>query len=440
MGTLSLGTSRAPFTNVLLPGSGERLLRRLFYYQAKRLGRLSPDRIKERVGLRLSRWLQPPIDHNQLILRPCGILGRAGPRLTESQRAIIASIIDRQRTLWTAGGIPPPREMNVYATATGSVPKSVAIVMPRFINCDSGNIDHDIAYNVACSAEAAGARLSCFDAGAITYRGTGGLRAEIDRLKAFLSVNRPEIVAFDGNFVPNGRTIDADLILELKREFGFKFLSIIGDCYDTTYSDCLGYWHRAADLSVIFHRNSRYFRALKDKTRVMVCPTIPIYAEGFSDAHHRDIDIGYCGGDRRQRRTYMAALADAGLKTECKFINRLRGESYSREEYNDLLGRSKLAFNNGWIRNGESIMTGRIGEVLTSGALLIEEDGSAINDYLVPFVHYVPVANVAQFVCFSQFLAENDEVRSAIARDGQAFWREHYSGDRFWQAVAQRCA
>jgi len=58
MGTLSLGTSRAPFTNVLLPGSGERLLRRLFYYQAKRLGRLSPDRIKERVGLRLSRWLQ----------------------------------------------------------------------------------------------------------------------------------------------------------------------------------------------------------------------------------------------------------------------------------------------------------------------------------------------------------------------------------------------
>ena len=52
----------------------------------------------------------------------------------------------------------------------------------------------------------------------------------------------------------------------------------------------------------------------------------------------------------------MAALADAGLKTECKFINRLRGESYSREEYNDLLGRSKLAFNNGWIRNGESIM------------------------------------------------------------------------------------
>lgn len=392
------------------------------------------------MGLGLARLLQPPIDHNQLISRPCAIIGRAGPRLTQSQRAIIAAIIDRQRMLWRTGAIPPPHEMNVYATATKRVPSSVAVVMPRFINCDAGNIDHDIAYNVAHSAEAAGARLSRYDAGVITYGGTRRLGAEIDRLKQFLAANRPEIVAFDGNFVPNGRTIDADLILDLKRQFGFKFLAIIGDCYDTTYSDCLGYWHRAADVSVIFHGNSRYFRAIKDKTRVMVCPTIPIYAEGFPGAQDRDIDIGYCGGERRQRRTFLAALADAGLKTECKFINRLRGQSYSREEYNDLLARSKLAFNNGWIRNGECIMTGRIGEVLTSGALLIEEDGSPINDYLVPFVHYVPVANVAQFVCFSQFLAENDEVRSAIARDGWEFWRQHYSGDRFWQAVAHRCA
>jgi hypothetical protein len=329
--------------------------------------------------------------------------------------------------------------MNVYATANRSVPKSAAVVMPRFINCDSVNIDHDIAYHVAHSAKAAGVQLSRYDADAITYKGTGRLHAEIDRLKEFLSANRPEIVAFDGNFVPNGRTIDTDIISEMKRQFGFKFLVIVGDCYDTTYYDCLGYWHGVADVSVIFHRNTRYFRALNDKANVMICPTIPTYTAGVSAKQDRDVDIGYCGSDRRQRRTFMTAAADAGLRTECRFINRLRGESFSRQEYTDLLGRSKLAFNNGWIRNGESIMTGRIGEVLASGALLIEEGGSPINDYLVPFVHYVPVANVAQFVCFCQFLAENDEIRSGLAREGGDFWREHYGSDRFWQAVAQRC-
>ena len=318
--------SRTLFTNLLPPGSAKRLLRRLFYRQMKRLGRLSPHRISEAAGLRLVQFLQPPPDHKQLILRPCSILNRAGPKLTESQRAIIMAIIDRQRNFWATGRIPPPPEMNVYATATKSVPKSVAVVMPRFINCDLVNIDHDIAYHVAHSAKAAGVDVSRYDADAITYKGTGRLRAEINRLKEFLSANRPEIVAFDGNFVSNGRTIDTDLIFEMKRQFGFKLLVIIGDCYDTTYYDCLGYWHRVADVSVIFHRNTRYFRALKDKAGVMICPTIPTYAAGVSAKQDRDIDIGYCGSDRRQRRTFMTAAADAGLRTECRFINRLRGE------------------------------------------------------------------------------------------------------------------
>ena len=388
---------------------------------------------------RVTRLLWPLPDHKLLVSRPCSILGRSTPRLTASQRAIVRTIIDTQRHLWVTGEIPAPPEMNVYATSTAAVPKSVAVVMPRYINCSPANMDHDIAYHMAHSAETAGVCVSRYDADAITYQGKGKLRAEIGRLQEFLSESRPEIVAFDGNYIPNGRTIDADVILELKRVIGFKLLVVIPDCYDGCPVDYLGYWHRAADASVIFHRDSGYFRNLRDKTNVIVCPTPPIDAATFAVSRDRDIDIGYSGGNTRERGMFLDAAADAGLRTKCWFHNRSRSQCPSVQEFADLLGRSKMAFNNGWVHNGESIMTGRVGEVIAAGAVLLQEVGSPIDDYLVPFVHYVPVANIAQFVSFCQFLAEDDERRSALARDGSDFWREHYGSDGFWRCVAQKC-
>jgi len=417
-------------------GKGRRLLLRLYHSALIRLLR----RLNASARKRVTRLLWPLPDHTLLISRTCSILGRSTSRLTASQRAIVRSIIDTQRHLWMAREIPPPPEMNVYATPTAAVPKSVAVVMPRYINCTPANMDHDIAYHVAHSAESAGVRVSRYDADAITYHGNGKLRAEIGRLQEFLWENRPEIVVFDGNYIPNGRTIDADVILELKRAIGFKFLVIIPDCYDGCPVDYLGYWHRIADASVVFHGDSGYLRNLTNKTNVIVCPTVPIHAASFAARHDRDVDIGYSGGNTRQRRMFLDAAADAGLRTECWFHNRSRGQCPSVEEFADLLGRSKMAFNNGWVYNGESIITARVGEAIAAGAVLIQEVGSPIDDYLVPFVHYVPVANITQFVGFCQFLAEDDERRSALARDASDFWREHYSSDGFWRCVAQKCS
>jgi hypothetical protein len=416
-------------------GWGRRFLLRLYHSPVVRLLR----RLNASARKRVTRLLWPLPDHKLLISRPCSILGRSSPRLTASQRAIIRTIIDTQRHLWMTGEIPPPPEMNVYATSAAAVPKSVAVVMPRYINCTPTNMDHDIAYHVAHSAESAGMHVSRYDADDITYQGKGKLRTEIGRLQEFLWENRPEIVAFDGNYMPNGRTIDADVILELKRAIGFKLLVIIPDCYDGCPVDYLGYWHRIADASVIFHRDSRYLRNLTDRTNVMVCPTLPIDAATFAVRRDRDIDIGYSGGNTRERGMFLDAAADAGLRTKCWFHNRTRRQCPSIQEFADLLGRSKMAFNNGWVSNGESIITARVGEVIVAGAVLLQEVGSPIDDYLVPFVHYVPVANITQFVAFCQFLAEDDERCSALASGASEFWRAHYGSDSFWRYVAQKC-
>jgi len=215
------------------------------------------------------------------LAQECSLLGRLSLAPTGAQREIITSVLDACGRAWRAGDTPPPAEASVYGPSTGSSPASVAVVMPRYVNCDPAYIDHDIGYHVARSAEAAGARVFQFFVDDLTYNGSDDRTAGLDRLRNFLSQTRPQIVAFDANFIPSGRTIDAETISALKDAFGFKLVALVADCYDACPSDFLGYWHRVADLSVIFHRNTRYFRDLPDRSKELVCPALPFHEPTF---------------------------------------------------------------------------------------------------------------------------------------------------------------
>jgi len=388
---------------------------------------------------RAARFLWPQLDHELVLDQECSLLGRASSALTGARREIVRSILDACGRLWRAGETPIPPGTDVYASSSRMPPASVAVVMPRYINCDPAYIDHDISYHVARSAEAAGARVSQFFVDDITYRGTGDRALGLERLAQFLSQTRPQVVAFDANFIPNSRTIDAETILALRKSLDFKFVALVPDCYDACPFDFLGYWHRVADLSIIFHRNTKYLRALPDQSKVLVCPALPFHEPTFVPGDVRDIDLSYSGSDTRQRRMFVDAAAQAGLRTECIIHDRTREKAPTIEGFARLLGRSKLVFNNGWLNHQDSIITGRVAETILSGAVLIQEIGAPLDDYLVPFVHYIPVANLAQFVAYCKVLVEDNERRDAIAQTAREFWLEHYASRRFWQRVAQAC-
>jgi len=385
----------------------------------------------------MARFLWPHPDHQLLLFRECSMFGKGTPSLTEMQRALIGAMFETRWHHWRSGKTPPPPKADVYsASVTTSVP-SVAVVMSRYVYGDPAFIDYDVAYHFSRSAEEAGIRVHRFDADSLVWGRNGDLATSLESLRQFLAKTEPAIVAFDGNFIPNGRTIDANAILDLKRLYGFKLLSVIGDCYDAQPRDFLGYWHGVADMSVIFHEYTKYYRNLPNKSNVLVCPTLPFHETTFAPGAARDIDLSFIGSDQRDRRLFLRAAADAGLKTLGRFHNRARSEAPDLTEYVSLLGRSKLTFNNGWVHNGDSIITGRVGEAILSGAVLIQEVGTPIDDYLVPFVHYVPVANLVQLVVFCQFLIENDELRARISNEARIFWQARYASSRFWQRIAQ---
>jgi len=328
-----------------------------------------------------------------------------------------------------------PAEAGIYACEEGPLsPRSVAVVMPEFINNNPAWIDHDFRIHVSRSAAEAGHRVSEHYADAITYEGCDNPADELARFEGFLDTTRPELVVIEANYLPSGRTIRPKLLERLKRKFGFKVMAMFSDCYDL-HRDYLGVWAETADLSIVFNQYTRHYRNFADKRKILVCPSLPHHAPTLAPMANRDIDLSFVGSDTRHRRLFLEAAAAAGVKTLCRFHNRLRSNTPTLEEFARILGSSKLSFNNGWVTNGEMIITARVSEIILAGGVLLEEAGAPIDDYLVPFVHYVPVDNIHQFVAYSKFLLEDDERRAKIAGEARRFWMEHYSSNRFWRRV-----
>lgn len=367
--------------------------------------------------------------------RECSILGPLEDKLSDTRRETIRDLLDGRRRGWEQGRAQMPERRDVFVRAAPVPSRSLAVVMPKYVNYV---LDNDISYNVLNSSLSAGFRSVHIPADHITYAGSNDLPGDLAKLEAELGEHRPSIVVIDGNYIPNGKSLDAAILRRLKSKFGFKIVCIIGDCYNHQPKDFLGYWTQVADLSVIFHRYNRHYSSLANKEAVLVAPTLPFHEPTLRAEQNsgREFDLSYVGSRKsRNRRDFIEAALSRGVHGLVRFHDRRGDAPPTMGEYASILKQSKMVFTNGWIDSGEDIITGRAGEAILAGACLIHEVGSPINEYLVPFVHYVPVANLAQFVSFCQFLAEDDERREYIAQQGRAFWVENYSSKAFWATV-----
>lgn len=382
------------------------------------------------------------------LVQPCPMIGGTGPQLAPAQERTIRAILDAHWESWMCEEPPQPCESNVYDAASPSPPPSLAVVMPRNIENDPAYIEHDISFHMTRTARTAGFETTFFAADAITYSGSEGYHDEFTKLVSFLEAGKPNIVAIDGNYRPNNpatiftfkRALSPDDMAKLRLQFGFQLIVVIPDCHDLAPGN-LSDWGPVADLVVTFHKDSESYRSFPTKEKVLVCPSIPFAAELFTPREKKDIGLSYIGSDTRERSTFMAAAEAAGLDTLIRMHDRRRETAPDTEEFASLLARSHLSFNNGWQSEGPAIITGRVAETILAGGVLVQEIGSALDDYLVPFVHYVPVSNTHQLVAYSRFLLAHDEHRTRIADEGRKFWLEHYRSERFWaKALAILCS
>lgn len=377
------------------------------------------------------------------LLQECALLGRFHPALTPTQRKTIHGLLDIHEEKWRSRELPADSRVYETAAALPTMPAAtVALLAPKYLHCRptyTDMIDNDVTYHFGKSASEAGLRVEHFPADELVSHGCDNLPEVLARLDSFLGAVRPAIVVMFCDFMPNGRTIDPEVLASLRKKHGFQILFVI-PAYDYNPANWLAYWGPMADLCLIYHRYSMQYDNFVDKHKIMICPGVPYSEATFGGCHggERDLNLTYVGNDSRFRGLFVNVARLCGLPIYSRIHNRERSVAPDLDEYVSILGRSKVIFNNGWRPRGDSVLTARFFESILSGALVLQETGTCVDDLFVPFIHYVPVANLHQFVIFSQFFLEEEERRAKICREAYRFMVDHYSSAQFWKVIVMR--
>lgn len=397
----------------------------------------------------LPLWLCPSLEH----LRHSSLLGSASLVSTPSDEKIISAILSVHLQSWVDRETPKPSRISVFETSqlvmtkiTDQKSLQISIVMPRY--WPHNDMESDLWVQFSSSATCAGHIVSQFDTGDISYDDHvkrpmnygQNLNSGIVALKEFLLSEKPDVVVFDGNFIPHGRSISREVIRDMKSDLGFKLCTIIGDLHDLQPQSRLDYWGEVSDLVVVFNTKTRHYVNFDHKEKVLVSPVIPFDEHCFHWGVEREIGLGFCGGKGRRRDVFLSFAEQCGIPTTTHFVD---DKNYLTDgEFRDFLSRSRITFSNGFVGTlgglPYSVMTGRIAESILSGSLLIYESGSQIDDYLVPYVHYIPVDNIHELVHFCRYLLKNEEIRAGITASAYEYWMENYSSKKFWNCVTQR--
>ncbi len=384
-------------------------------------------------------------DRARTAFTECPMLGRFRPSITPMQRATVRSLLDLHWQRWKSGETPAPRRASRYSAARPLPGLGVGVVTTQYINANPEYIDNDFSYHLPRSAAAAGLRARLVPADDISYDipqkkwSECDLARGLERLETFLRDERLAAVVFDGNFVPTQRTIRPEHWRRLKQQYGFKLVTILPDCYDGV-PDFARHWHAVSDLICVFHRLSTALESMPDAHKVvLLAPTLPYHEPTFTPAAaKRDIGFSYVGSGTRGRHYFALAASLSGLPSHLNLHERRRDAAPNMEEYSAIFRRSKTTFNNGWVNERTHIVTGRLGEAVLAGTLVFQEVGAPVEDFLVPFVHYVPVANAHQMVAYCQYFLEDEARRSRIADGARSYWLQQYGSARFWATVLDR--
>ncbi|MFH0942903.1 MAG: glycosyltransferase [Candidatus Beckwithbacteria bacterium] len=159
-----------------------------------------------------------------------------------------------------------------------------------------------------------------------------------------------------------------------------------------------------------------YFWVPKDKTVF------------FNPKNKRDIDVSFVGTLRHNRKKVIDYLIKHGIRVLVK------GGDLSTKEYSGILQRSRISLNfnrSGWL----PVITARVFEITSCGAMLLEEAGPETAKLFVPMKDYVPYFSKQDLLKKIQYYLSHNQKREAIANNGYCRVSRDYSARRFWQLV-----
>lgn len=161
----------------------------------------------------------------------------------------------------------------------------------------------------------------------------------------------------------------------------------------------------------------------------------------------RDLDVSHVGSqDAFPRRIKtIAALKSEGIDVIAGGGMGTRNDRrLSQRDYARILQRSRMSLNFSWASEGmppawyplfPDQLKGRVFEIMSCGAMLLESENSQIQRFFIPYEDYVPWSSESDLLDkIRHYLAHEDE-RAAIARSGHRKAVDCYNARSFWRNV-----
>jgi hypothetical protein len=362
------------------------------------------------------------------ISKPDKILGKFGNRLSiESEEYVYQKFSEVNPKKNQANSYSLKDYKNVQINKM-----RLMIFSPKFFNNSDKFVENDLTVNVIGSAIDNGIQVEHFYGNQLANSPFVG---EIERYKAFesaLANFQPDVLAIDSNSSINHKTFNCENLLNLKKKYGFKVLMFVPD-FDLRK---INYWmNTLVDLAQYSRPSLSYLISNIPEEKLVCFPPCPYKEFDTYTKDSREIDIFYSGSDTRQRRVFINAAYEAGLIVDSNFGNKESSLSPSYLDFMKKMRQSKMTFSNGYISKNNSLVAGRLIESMISRTVCLYEDCEDIQKFFEPYVHYVPVTNINNFVVQAQFLKKNKNYLEFLSDNAFDFLKENYSAKLFWNFV-----
>jgi Glycosyl transferases group 1 len=342
-------------------------------------------------------------------------------------------------------GSPPPGATFFKADTNFKQPAKTIqalVVMQRHINGDPSRVESDLAFHFTHSAKAAGIEVKQFDCDQCAYKVKDKTLAQsqLNELQDVIIKAHPDMVVFDGNFIGSPESINAEWWTALKKKCRFKLVTVIADYYPP-HQDYLAYW-TSTDLGVVFHSKSIYAQEFPYPERILFAPSLPFAEDKLGWAAAKNKDISFCciGSDYRNRYEFCSQMKKTKLPVKIMLHHRFNHDALSIDDYINTICRSKVVFNTGFVNKETTIVTGRAIEAILCKALLLEDSGSGLSDFFIPWRHFIPVTNAHEVAIYTQFFTRNEAHRQQIAEEAFSMHQRYYSSKAFWETVLNKLA
>lgn len=410
---------------------------------------------------RLSRWYAMFGSLDATIRRRIGGGGerRAAPSsvgIRDLSESGIGRFLEQRFQLWERGDIEPPQGAAAPSRPSPDlVGLRVMICFRRRTRAALGSRDHEAPLHYANSARDAGLTVLEHDISAFIFpqpHADDQKRSEIERLERVIAEFRPNVVLFDWPihpfitfedelFGPPDPVMNAEVftrrLSNLKTRYGFCLVPVFLDVWVSQWTPAVAAAASLADAAIHYHpalsRAPGNPLAGKD-----VCMPGIIFSDRvlFDDGRDRDIAFAFAGSCCTYMRTFwFSQIKNRGLP-----IRLLSGDFDGAavvpvSEYAQRLRRTKVSLNIGSRDRHISIITGRVLESMMSGCLLLDEQNDQMDHFFVPYVHYLPFADMDELEALVGFLSAHDEWRRKIAQAGTAWVNDRYSKVNQWRTI-----